>query len=110
MYKLGGEDGNAWIAALSFEPGHYAVLDSAGAPIEMQPVASNIAYATWEDTLNEIVDAADGQWMRPFFVPPDLNLAHPDVRTRIARGISNNITTSGSCSDISTQWYSCPHV
>ena len=103
VYKLGGEDGNAWMAALSFEPGHYAVLDSAGAPIEMQPVASNIAYATWEDTLNEIVDAADGQWMRPFFVPPDLNLAHPDVRTRIARGISNNITTSGSCSDISTQ-------
>ena len=44
-----------------------------------------------------------GQWMRPFFVPPDLNLAHPEVRTRIARGISNNITTSGSCSDISTQ-------
>ena len=41
--------------------------------------------------------------MRPFFVSPDLNLAHPAVRTRIARGISNNITTSGSCSDISTQ-------
>ena len=56
-----------------------------------------------KDTLNEIVDADDGQWMRPFFVPPDLNLAHPEVRTRIARGISNNITTSGSCSDISTQ-------
>ena len=102
-YQLGGEDGNAWMAALSFEPGHYAVLDSVGVPIEMQPVGSNIAYATWEDTLNEIVDADDGQWMRPFFVPPDLNLAHPDVRTRIARGISNNITTSGSCSDISTQ-------
>lgn len=102
-YKLGGEDGNPWPAALSFEPGHYAVLDSAGAPLELRPVASNIAYATWEDTLNEIVDAADGPWMRPFFVPPDLNLAHPEARTRIARGISNNITTSGSCSDISTQ-------
>lgn len=103
VYKLGGEDGNSWDTALSFEPGSYAVLNASGVPIATEVVASNISYATWEDTLNEIVDGTDGRWMRPFFVPPDLNLAHPDVRTRIARGISNNLTTSGSCSNISTQ-------
>ena len=101
VYKIGGEGGNAWDTALSFEPGTYAVLDGEGSVLETRSVESNVVYPTWEDTLNEIVE--DGAWMRPFFVPPDLNLAHPDARTRIARGISNNITTSGSCSNISTQ-------
>ena len=101
VYKIGGEAGNPWQTALSFEPGTYAVLDGEGSAVETRPVGSNVVYPTWEDTLYEIVEG--GAWMRPFFVPPDLNLAHPDARTRIARGISNNITTSGSCSNISTQ-------
>ncbi|SVD11313.1 uncharacterized protein METZ01_LOCUS364167, partial [marine metagenome] len=103
VYKLGGTDGNSWDTPLSFEPGNYAVFNASGAQLDTRAVASNISYATWEDTLNEIVDISGSRWMRPFFVPPDLNLAHPDARTRIARGISNNITTSGSCSNISTQ-------
>ncbi len=103
VYKLGGEDGNAWDTALSFEPGNYTVLNASGVSIATETIVSNISYSTWEDTLNEIVIIDGGRWMRPFFVPPDLNLAHPDARTRIARGISNNITTSGSCSNISTQ-------
>ena len=103
VYKLGGADGNDWETGLSFEPGSYTVLNSTGAVLESRTVGSNPAYATWEDTLNEIVEDGDKKWMRPFFVPSDLNLAHPQVRTRIARGISNNITTSGSCSNISTQ-------
>ena len=101
VYKIGGEGGNPWQTALSFEPGTYAVLNAEGSVVETRPVGSNIVYPTWEDTLNEIME--DGAWMRPFFVPPDLNLAHPSARTRVARGISNNITTSGSCSNISTQ-------
>ncbi len=103
VYKLGGAGGNDWETGLSFEPGSYTVLNSTGAVLESRTVGSNPAYATWEDTLNEIVEDGDKKWMRPFFVPADLNLAHPQVRTRIARGISNNITTSGSCSNISTQ-------
>ena len=30
VYKIGGEGGNAWDTALSFEPGTYAVLDGEG--------------------------------------------------------------------------------
>ena len=28
VYRLGGEDGNAWDTALSFEPGIYTVLNA----------------------------------------------------------------------------------
>ena len=52
VYKLGGEDGNAWNTALSFEPGNYAVLNASGVSIATETIASNISYSTWEDTLN----------------------------------------------------------
>ena len=100
VYKLGGVDGNSWSTALSFEPGTYVVLDESGAHMDTHPVASIINYESWEDTLNSIVDSTGGQWIGPVFVPPDLNLAQDGVRTRIKRGISDNLFSSANCHSV----------
>jgi hypothetical protein len=68
--------------------------------MDTHPVASIINYASWEDTLNSIVDSTGGQWIGPVFVPPDLNLAQDGVRTRIKRGISDNLFSSANCHSV----------
>ena len=97
VYKIGGPDGNAWGAPISFEPGTSRIFDVEGAVVGTRSLSTIRTFATWGDTLTEVVDSLGGLWLQPFYIPDTLNLAQDGVRERIGRGISNNIITSGTC-------------
>ena len=96
VYRLGA-GGNEWGVPISFEPGQYSVLDEAGQVVGSRDVNTIQSFASWGDTLTDLVDSLGGVWLQPFFIPSTLNLAQDGVRDRISRGISNNIITSGAC-------------
>jgi len=100
VYRLGGEDGNPWTAALSTEPGQYIVTTRDGTELERREVLTSTA-STWIETLAVSIDSAGGTWLRPFFVPDTMNLAADGNRDRVPRGILNNIAVSG-CNSISS--------
>ena len=102
LYRLGGEDGNPWQAALSDQPGAYVILDSAGGVEDRVSVGTPATYATWNETLAVFVDSVGGNWLRPFWVPDTLNLARDGVRDRVARGLYDNVATSDGCSEQSS--------
>jgi len=101
VYRLGGDEGNSWQAALSEEPGEYEIIDVDGQIVGRSRVASP-TFPTWEETLTVAIDSTDGSWLRPFFVPDTLNLAMDGVRTRVPRGTSDNVITSDGCSNQSS--------
>jgi len=102
LYRLGGEDGNRWEAALSDRPGTYAIVDSAGRVVGRGNVGTPTTHATWVETLAVSVDSIGGNWLRPFRVPDTLNLAQDGVRTRVPRGLYDNVVTSDGCSEQSS--------
>ena len=99
VYRLGGQDGNPWPAALSSAPGEYLVVGSAGQIEGRGPISTLSAYSTWNDTLTVSVDSTDGFWLRPFWIPDTLNLAQDGIRNRVPRGIFDNVAISG-CNNI----------
>jgi len=103
VYRLGGEDGNPWGSGASSEPGEFVIIGAHGAATVGGALSMPTSYASWKDTLTEAVDSLGGQWLRPFYVPPTLNLAQNGVRERISRGISDNLITSGGCHNNASQ-------
>ena len=103
VYRLGGGEGNSWKAGISSEPGEYQILDADGQVIGRGTLTMPTTYDSWEDTLAEVVDSLGGEWLRPFYVNPMLNLAQDGVRNRIVRGISSNLVTSGECHQNASQ-------
>ena len=103
VYRLGGEDGNDWKVATSAEPGEYLIFDLEGGEIGRGTLSTPSTYESWEDTLAEAVDSLGGQWLRPYFLEPTVNLAQDGVRDRIKRGISDNLITSGTCYNNASQ-------
>ena len=95
VYRLGGEDGNSWSAAISYEPGEYLVVGADGQIQDRVPFSTPDSHPTWNDTLMVNVDSTGGLWMRPFWVPDTLNLAQDGVRNRIPRGLYDNIAVGG---------------
>ena len=94
VYRLGGADGNPWMAALSDQPGEYLILGPDGEVSGRSSVATPTAYATWADTMAEVSDGEGGRRLGPFFVPDTLNLAQDGVRDRISRGYWGNLATT----------------
>lgn len=97
VYRLGGTDGNPWNAGMSYEPGEYLIIGPDGTMTGRGVITSPSIYPTWLDTMVEVVDSLDGQWLRPFFVADTLNLAQDGVRERIKRGFTSNLLTSDEC-------------
>ena len=95
LYRLGGAQGNPWSAPLSYEPGEYLVIGSDGQVEGSGPVRAPSTHPTWNDTLAVFVDSTGGVWLRPFWVPDTLNLAQDGVRTRVPRGLYDNIVVGG---------------
>ena len=96
VYRLGGEDGSPWSAAISYEPGEYLVIGPDGQIQNRVPFSTPDSHPTWNDTLMVNVDSTGGVWMRPFWVPDTLNLAQDGVRNRIPRGLYDNIAVGGT--------------
>lgn len=97
VYPLGGEEGNPWPTALSYQPGGYVILGPAGQVASRRSIATPSTHATWQETLTVWIDSVGGQWLRPFFVSDTLNLARDGVRERIPRGLFDNLATSDYC-------------
>jgi len=99
LYRIGGEAGNDWGSALSSEPGEYLVLGPGGEVVGRGVLSTPSTYESWADTLSEAVDSLGGQWLRPYFVEPTVNLAQDGRRDRVSRGIFDNVALSG-CNNI----------
>ena len=98
VYRLGGEEGNSWKMGISSEPGEYLILDVDGQVVGRGTLTMPTTYDSWEDTLVEVVvDSLGGEWLRPFYVDPMLNLAQDGVRERVPRGHFDNLALSGFC-------------
>ena len=96
VYRLGGQTGNPWPAAVSYEPGTFLVVQDS-TELSGGPVGATATHPTWSDTLVDVLAQADGQWLSPFFLPDTLNLAQDGIRNRVVRGVSDNLATSGPC-------------
>ncbi|NKB71158.1 MAG: hypothetical protein GKR89_29150 [Candidatus Latescibacteria bacterium] len=96
VYRLGGQTGNPWPAAVSYEPGGFLRVEDGSEQLG-GPIGATLTHPTWSDTLVDVQDRADGQWLSPFFLPDTLNLAQDGVRNRVVRGVSDNLATSGPC-------------
>ena len=51
VYRLGGEDGNPWLAAISYEPGEYLVIGPDGQVQDRVLFTAPESHPTWNDTL-----------------------------------------------------------
>ncbi len=96
VYRLGGQDGNPWSAALSFEPGEYLVIGPNGQLEDRIQVNTPSDIPTWRDTLAVFVDSTGGTWLRPFWLPDTLNIAQDGIRNQVPRGLSDNIVVGGT--------------
>ena len=96
VYRLGGQDGNPWSAAISYEPGEYLVVGPDGQVQERIQFNATESHPTWNDTLAVAVDSVGGLWLRPFWLPDTLNLAQDGIRNQIPRGLYDNIAVGGT--------------
>ena len=96
VYRLGGQDGNPWPAALSFEPGEYLVIGQDGQIEDRIQVTTPTTNPTWNDTLAISIDSLSVNWLRPFWLSDTLNVAQDGVRNQVPTGLTDNLVVGGT--------------